>query len=103
MQEFVFEVLVVFVESLALAHSDEKALGKRSSVASFEILPLSIRLPVTCWCFGMIRTGTVQQCCSALDHLKRIIKHKADSLNKNVKRRIPRYETACLSTSDVFR
>ncbi|XP_053349394.1 DNA-dependent protein kinase catalytic subunit [Clarias gariepinus] len=59
-QQFVFEVLVVFVESLALAHSDEKSLG------------------------------TVQQCCSALDHLKRIIKHKADSLNQIVKRRIPR-------------
>lgn len=28
-QEFVFEVLVVFVESLALAHADEKSLGKR--------------------------------------------------------------------------
>uniref|UniRef100_A0A8B9LXB6 DNA-dependent protein kinase catalytic subunit n=1 Tax=Astyanax mexicanus TaxID=7994 RepID=A0A8B9LXB6_ASTMX len=60
-EQFVFEVLVVFVESLALAHSDEKSLG------------------------------TVQQCCSALDHLKRIIKHKADSLNnKSTKRRIPR-------------
>ncbi|GAA6076648.1 DNA-dependent protein kinase catalytic subunit isoform X1, partial [Tachysurus ichikawai] len=59
-QQFVFEVLVVFIESLALAHSDEKSLG------------------------------TVQQCCSALDHLKRIIKHKADSLNQNTKRRIPR-------------
>ncbi|KAG7330004.1 hypothetical protein KOW79_006226 [Hemibagrus wyckioides] len=59
-QQFVFEVLVVFVESLALAHSDEKSLG------------------------------TVQQCCSALDHLKRIIKQKADSLNQNTKRRIPR-------------
>ncbi|KAF4089760.1 hypothetical protein AMELA_G00069750 [Ameiurus melas] len=59
-QQFVFEVLVVFVESLALAHSDEKALG------------------------------TVQQCRGALDHLKRIIKHKADSLNQNAKRRTPR-------------
>uniref|UniRef100_W5KIE9 DNA-dependent protein kinase catalytic subunit n=1 Tax=Astyanax mexicanus TaxID=7994 RepID=W5KIE9_ASTMX len=60
-EQFVFEVLVVFVESLALAHSDEKSLG------------------------------TVQQCCSALDHLKRIVKHKADSLNnKSTKRRIPR-------------
>ncbi|XP_060788690.1 DNA-dependent protein kinase catalytic subunit-like isoform X1 [Neoarius graeffei] len=59
-QQFVFEVLVVFVESLALAHSDEKSLG------------------------------TVQQCCSALDHLKRIIKHKAVSLNQATKRRIPR-------------
>lgn len=27
MEQFVFEVLVVFVESLALAHSDEKSLG----------------------------------------------------------------------------
>ncbi|TRY56699.1 hypothetical protein DNTS_012969 [Danionella cerebrum] len=59
-EQFVFEVLVVFVESLALAHFDEKSLG------------------------------TVQQCCSSLDHLKRIIKHKADSLNKNSKRRTPR-------------
>ncbi|TSL34570.1 DNA-dependent protein kinase catalytic subunit [Bagarius yarrelli] len=64
-QQFVFEVLVVFVESLALAHSDEKSLD------------LSL-------------TGTVQQCCNALDHLKRIIKHKADSLNQAAKRRIPR-------------
>uniref|UniRef100_A0AAR2IVV3 DNA-dependent protein kinase catalytic subunit n=1 Tax=Pygocentrus nattereri TaxID=42514 RepID=A0AAR2IVV3_PYGNA len=59
-EQFVFEVLVVFVESLALAHSDEKSLG------------------------------TVQQCCSALDHLKRIIEHKADSLNQSTKRRTPR-------------
>ncbi|XP_062849596.1 DNA-dependent protein kinase catalytic subunit [Trichomycterus rosablanca] len=60
-QQFIFEVLVVFVESLALAHSDEKSLG------------------------------TIQQCCSALDHLKRIIKHKAETLNQNAKqRRIPR-------------
>ncbi|XP_066538129.1 DNA-dependent protein kinase catalytic subunit [Hoplias malabaricus] len=59
-EQFVFEVLVVFVESLALAHSDEKSLG------------------------------TVQQCCSTLDHLKRIIKHKADSLNQKAKRRTPR-------------
>ncbi|KAL1271164.1 hypothetical protein QQF64_030180, partial [Cirrhinus molitorella] len=70
-EQFVFEVLVVFVESLALAHFDEKSLG------------------------------TVQQCCSSLDHLKRIIKHKADSLNKNSKRRIPRGfppdQSLCLS------
>uniref|UniRef100_A0A4W4HUH9 DNA-dependent protein kinase catalytic subunit n=1 Tax=Electrophorus electricus TaxID=8005 RepID=A0A4W4HUH9_ELEEL len=59
-EQFVFEVLVVFVESLALAHSDEKSLG------------------------------TVQQCCSALDHLKRIIKHKAGALNQHAKRRPPR-------------
>ncbi|KAF4110944.1 hypothetical protein G5714_007975 [Onychostoma macrolepis] len=69
-EQFVFEMLVVFVESLALAHFDEKSLG------------------------------TVQQCCSSLDHLKRIIKHKADSLNKNSKRRIPRGfppdQTVCL-------
>ncbi|XP_071387705.1 DNA-dependent protein kinase catalytic subunit [Centroberyx affinis] len=71
-QQFVFEVLVIFVESLALAHSDEKSLG------------------------------TLQQCGSAIDHLKRIIKHKADSLNQhNAKRRIPRGfppdEKLCLS------
>lgn len=28
-EQFVFEVLVVFVESLALAHFDEKSLGKK--------------------------------------------------------------------------
>lgn len=27
-EQFVFEVLVVFVESLALAHADEKSMGK---------------------------------------------------------------------------
>lgn len=28
MEQFVFEVLVVFVESLALAHADEKSMGE---------------------------------------------------------------------------
>ncbi|KAM4606662.1 DNA-dependent protein kinase catalytic subunit [Polymixia lowei] len=60
-EQFVFEVLVIFVESLALAHSDERSMG------------------------------TLQQCGSAIDHLKRIIKQKAPSLNQhNPKRRIPR-------------
>lgn len=27
MEQFVFEVLVIFVESLALAHSDERSMG----------------------------------------------------------------------------
>lgn len=36
-------------------------------------------------------SGTLQQCGSTIDHLKRIIKHKAPSLNQhNAKRRIPR-------------
>ncbi|XP_068437827.1 DNA-dependent protein kinase catalytic subunit [Clinocottus analis] len=70
--QFIFEVLVIFVESLALAHSDERSLG------------------------------TLQQCCSAIDHLKRIITHKAPSLNQhNAKTRIPRGfppdGTLCLS------
>uniref|UniRef100_A0A8C3RFN2 DNA-dependent protein kinase catalytic subunit n=1 Tax=Cyanoderma ruficeps TaxID=181631 RepID=A0A8C3RFN2_9PASS len=59
-EQFVFEALVVFLESLALAHTDEKSLG------------------------------TAQQCCDAVNHLKRIIKHKAPSLNKEGKRRVPR-------------
>lgn len=60
-EQFVFEILAVFVESLSLAHSDERSLG------------------------------TLQQCGSAIDHLKRIIKHKAPSLNQqNAKRRVPR-------------
>uniref|UniRef100_A0A665X102 DNA-dependent protein kinase catalytic subunit n=1 Tax=Echeneis naucrates TaxID=173247 RepID=A0A665X102_ECHNA len=60
-EQFVFEVLGIFVESLALAHSDERSMG------------------------------TLQQCKSAIDHLKRIIKQKATSLNlPNAKRRVPR-------------
>ncbi|XP_062335709.1 DNA-dependent protein kinase catalytic subunit [Osmerus eperlanus] len=60
-EQFVFETLVIFVESMTLAHADEKSLG------------------------------TLQQCGSSIDHLKRIIKGKADSLNqRNAKRRIPR-------------
>ncbi|CAK6951979.1 LOW QUALITY PROTEIN: DNA-dependent protein kinase catalytic subunit [Scomber scombrus] len=60
-EQFVFEVLVIFVESLALAHSDERSMG------------------------------SLQQCRSSIDHLKRIIKYKAPTLNQhNAKRRIPR-------------
>uniref|UniRef100_A0A8C9Y6S2 DNA-dependent protein kinase catalytic subunit n=1 Tax=Sander lucioperca TaxID=283035 RepID=A0A8C9Y6S2_SANLU len=60
-EQFIFEVLVIFVESLALAHSDERSMG------------------------------TLQQCCSAIDHLKRIINHKAASLNQHsAKTRVPR-------------
>ncbi|XP_072267337.1 DNA-dependent protein kinase catalytic subunit isoform X2 [Pyxicephalus adspersus] len=59
-EQFVFEVLVVYMESLALSHGDEKSLG------------------------------TIQQCCDVIDHLKRIIVHKASSLNQETKRRIPR-------------
>uniref|UniRef100_A0A3B4TQG3 DNA-dependent protein kinase catalytic subunit n=1 Tax=Seriola dumerili TaxID=41447 RepID=A0A3B4TQG3_SERDU len=69
-EQFVFEVLVIFVESLALAHSDERSM-------------------------------TLQQCRSSIDHLKRIIKHKAPSLNQhNAKRRVPGFppdEKLCLS------
>ncbi|KAJ0059871.1 hypothetical protein NL108_014572, partial [Boleophthalmus pectinirostris] len=71
-EQFIFEILVVFIESLALAHSDERSLG------------------------------TIQQCCSAIEHLKRVIIHKAPNLNQhNTKRRIPRGfppdEKLCLS------
>ncbi|XP_054250756.1 DNA-dependent protein kinase catalytic subunit [Indicator indicator] len=59
-EQFVFEALVVFLESLALTHTDEKSLG------------------------------TTQQCCDAVNHLKRIIKHKAPALNKEGRRRVPR-------------
>ncbi|TKS87933.1 DNA-dependent protein kinase catalytic subunit [Collichthys lucidus] len=76
-EQFVFEVLVIFVESLALAHSDERSMG------------------------------TLQQCGSAIDHLKRIIKQKAPTLNQhNAKRRIPRGfspdEKLCLSHMVVW-
>ncbi|KAM4028882.1 DNA-dependent protein kinase catalytic subunit [Anomaloglossus baeobatrachus] len=59
-EQFVFEILVVYMQSLALSHGDEKSLG------------------------------TIQQCSDAIDHLKRIIIQKASSLNKSSKRRIPR-------------
>ncbi|XP_063114601.1 DNA-dependent protein kinase catalytic subunit isoform X3 [Cavia porcellus] len=59
-EQFVFEALVIYMESLALAHADEKSLG------------------------------TVQQCCDAIDHLRRIIEKKHTSLNKAKKRRLPR-------------
>ncbi|XP_034023252.1 DNA-dependent protein kinase catalytic subunit-like [Thalassophryne amazonica] len=71
-EQFVFEVLIIFIESLALAHADERSMG------------------------------TLQQCCCAIDHLKRIIKYMAPSLNQhNAKRRVPRGfprdEKLCLS------
>lgn len=94
-EQFVFEVLVVFVESLALAHFDEKSLGKKLS----SFLCQGILFDGYDYHLGfciIVYTGTVQQCCSSLDHLKRIIKHKADSLNKNSKRRIPRYTYICV-------
>ncbi|XP_072306662.1 DNA-dependent protein kinase catalytic subunit [Eucyclogobius newberryi] len=60
-EQFIFEILVVFIESLGLAHSDERSLG------------------------------TVQQCCCAIDHLKKVVKQKAPNLSQhNPKRRIPR-------------
>lgn len=59
-EQFVFEALVTYMESLALAHTDERSLG------------------------------TVQQCCDAVDHLGRIIEKKHVSLNKAKKRRCPR-------------
>ncbi|XP_017736835.1 PREDICTED: DNA-dependent protein kinase catalytic subunit isoform X2 [Rhinopithecus bieti] len=59
-EQFVFEALVIYMESLALAHADEKSLG------------------------------TIQQCCDAIDHLCRIIEKKHVSLNKAKKRRLPR-------------
>ncbi|XP_037658373.1 DNA-dependent protein kinase catalytic subunit [Choloepus didactylus] len=59
-EQFVFEALVIYMESLALAHTDEKSLG------------------------------TIQQCCDAIDHLRRIIEKKHVSLNKAKRRRLPR-------------
>uniref|UniRef100_A0A8C7C0H6 DNA-dependent protein kinase catalytic subunit n=1 Tax=Neovison vison TaxID=452646 RepID=A0A8C7C0H6_NEOVI len=59
-EQFVFEALVTYLESLAIAHADEKSLG------------------------------TLQQCCDAIDHLRRIIEKKHVSLNKVKKRRRPR-------------
>ncbi|XP_006170510.1 DNA-dependent protein kinase catalytic subunit [Tupaia chinensis] len=59
-EQFVFEALVTYMESLALAHADEKSLG------------------------------TVQQCCDAIDHLSRIIERKHVSLNRARRRRLPR-------------
>ncbi|KAG8570891.1 hypothetical protein GDO81_011464 [Engystomops pustulosus] len=69
-QQFVFEILVVYMQSLALSHGDERSLG------------------------------TIQQCSDAIDHLKRIITQKAGNLNKSSRRRVPRgfppSQTLCL-------
>ncbi|XP_004680100.1 PREDICTED: DNA-dependent protein kinase catalytic subunit [Condylura cristata] len=59
-EQFIFEALVTYMESLALAHTDEKSLG------------------------------TIQQCCDTIDHLSRIIEKKHVSLNNAIKRRTPR-------------
>ncbi|XP_045311337.1 DNA-dependent protein kinase catalytic subunit isoform X1 [Leopardus geoffroyi] len=74
-EQFVFEALVIYLESLALAHTDEKSLG------------------------------TIQQCCDAIDHLRRIIEKKHVSLNKVKKRRRPRGfpPAASLCLLDVVR
>jgi hypothetical protein len=37
------------------------------------------------------KTGTIRQCCDAIDHLRRIIEKKHVSLNKEKKRRLPQY------------
>ncbi|KAM4688942.1 DNA-dependent protein kinase catalytic subunit [Discoglossus pictus] len=70
---FVFEVLVVYTECLALSHADEKSLG------------------------------TIQQCSDAIDHLKRIIIQKESSLNKMAARRVPRgfSQTKSICLSDI--
>ncbi|KAH0617728.1 hypothetical protein JD844_016251 [Phrynosoma platyrhinos] len=70
--QFVFEALVIYLESLALTHGDEKSLG------------------------------TTQQCCDVIDHLKRIIKRKASILNKESSRRIPRgFPSTSISLVDI--
>ncbi|XP_066122188.1 DNA-dependent protein kinase catalytic subunit isoform X1 [Saccopteryx bilineata] len=71
--QFVLEALVTYMESLALAHTDEKSFG------------------------------TIQQCRDAIDHLRRIIEKKHISLNKAKKRRLPRGfpPVASLCLSDV--
>ncbi|XP_069477126.1 DNA-dependent protein kinase catalytic subunit [Ambystoma mexicanum] len=76
--QFVFEALVVYLESLALTHADEKSL--------------------------VCQTGTIQQCCDTINHLKRIIIQKAPSLVKSAKRRLPRgfaHEQTSLCLSDI--
>lgn len=50
---------------------------------------------IICYMFSMkyfvldTNTGTIQQCCDAIDHLRRIIEKKHDSLNIPKKRRLP--------------
>lgn len=47
MDQFVFEVLVIFVESLALAHSDEQSLGNKCYTSGRRLHP---RIDVECLC-----------------------------------------------------
>uniref|UniRef100_A0A8C5JY83 DNA-dependent protein kinase catalytic subunit n=1 Tax=Jaculus jaculus TaxID=51337 RepID=A0A8C5JY83_JACJA len=73
--QFVFEALVIYMESLALAHADEKSLG------------------------------TIQQCCEAIDHLRCIIEKKHVSLSKAKKRRLPQgfQSSSLLCLSDLVK
>ncbi|XP_077979786.1 DNA-dependent protein kinase catalytic subunit-like [Glandiceps talaboti] len=59
--QFTLEILVTFINSLAIAHADDKSLG------------------------------TQQQCVQVITHLERILRVKANLLNKETKnRRVPR-------------
>lgn len=109
MDQFVFEVLVIFVESLGLAHSDEPSMGNCYSAVTiivsfivwlyfFFLKPLMLsktrfqKSTLKAVVVTLLSLGTLQQCGSAIDHLKRIIKQKAPSLNQqSAKRRIPRF------------
>ncbi|XP_053571003.1 LOW QUALITY PROTEIN: DNA-dependent protein kinase catalytic subunit [Bombina bombina] len=66
---FVFEVLVVYMESLALSHADEKSLG------------------------------TIQQCNDVINHLKRIIQKSASlnkKVARRIPRGFPQSKPICL-------
>ena len=88
---FTIEILVIYLESLAMAHEDEKSLGE-SSVYIF------LENDVFCTVYELLYNayvlviGTQSQCIDVISHLERIIVSKSSVLlNTNKKRRVPRY------------
>jgi len=97
-EQFVFEVLVVFIESLALAHADDRSIGNVSFTwCIYSPATKGAKSYMKRWIMctvvpGAPSTGTLQQCGTAIDHLKRIFQYKAAALNQhNAKRRLPRW------------
>lgn len=57
---------------------------------------------ITILLFLDFKIGTIEQCCDAIEHLKRIIKHKASTLNKKSTRRLPRLVLVFISSQKTL-
>ena len=81
---------MIYLESLAMAHKDDKSLGKHCALAKvFATDPVSYMHVVHALCLGSV--GTQAQCIEVITHLERIIVAKSSVLIKlNKNRRVPR-------------